>query len=230
LKTFVKQNYRPGDSLFRRRRFEFEMDRSRELQHLAPAFGNVRCTEGRSRATSAMTSGTTIRGQQLSRPHTHRAGLRTVAVLEALKGCLAMVIAYALVAMRRRDVDFGEAAEHILFFFHINPEHHWSQQVVHAADKMSIPSIAMIWGLALSYAILRFLEGYGLWKQRAWAEWLAIISGCLYLPFEMYKLIRHPNAFHWAILGINILVVFYIAWVRWDEIAAARHAANAVVH
>jgi uncharacterized membrane protein (DUF2068 family) len=205
------------------------MERSRELQHLAPAFGNVRCAEGRERVTSAMSSSTTIGGQQTSRRHTHRAGLRTVAVLEALKGCLAMVIAYALVAMRRRDVDFGEAAEHILFFFHINPEHHWSQQVVHAADKMSIPSIAMIWGIALSYAILRFLEGYGLWRQRAWAEWLAIISGCLYLPFEIYKLIRHPNAFHWAILGINILVVLYIAWVRWDEIAAARRAARAAV-
>ena len=48
--------------------------------------------------------------------------------------------------MSRRDVDFGEAAEHILFFFHINPEHHWSQQVFNAADKMSDPSIAMIVG------------------------------------------------------------------------------------
>ena len=198
------------------------MERRRVLQHLGPAFGKVRSAAGRNRLTSDMSSGTTIRGQQTSRRHTHRAGLRTVAVLEALKGCLALVIAYALVVMRRRDVDFGEAAEHILFFFHINPERHWSQQVLHAADKMSTPSLAMIWGIAISYAILRFLEGYGLWKQRAWAEWLAIVSGCLYLPVELYKLIRHPNAFHWAILGINILVVLYIAWVRWDEIAAAR--------
>ncbi|MGB8887893.1 MAG: DUF2127 domain-containing protein [Candidatus Korobacteraceae bacterium] len=200
------------------------MGHSRELQHLLPAFGNVRGADGRNGTTSAMTSSTTMSGHQLARGHAHRAGLRTVAVLEALKGCLALVGAYVLVVMIRRDVDFGDAAEHILFFFHINPGHHWSQQLLHAADKMSNASIAMIWGIALSYAILRFLEGYGLWRQRAWAEWLAIISGCLYLPFELYKLIRHPNAFHWAILGINILVVLYIAWVRWDEIAAARRA------
>jgi uncharacterized membrane protein (DUF2068 family) len=34
--------------------------------------------------------------------------------------------------------------------------------------------------------------------------------------------VRHPSEFHWALLGINIVVVLYIAWVRWDEIKAAR--------
>ena len=71
-------------------------------------------------------------------------------------------------------------------------------------------------------------KGYGLWRQRAWAEWLAIISGCIYIPFEVYKVVRRPNELHWAILGINILVVLYIAWVRWDEIMAARERAMPV--
>ena len=172
-----------------------------------------------------MSSSITIRGQSASRRHTHRAGLRTVAVVEALKGCLALLGAYVFARMIRRDVDFEEAAEHVLFFFHINPYHHrLSEQFLRAADKVSDTSIAMIAAIAISYATLRFIEGYGLWKQRAWAEWLAIISGCIYLPFELYKLVRHPNELHWIILGINILVVLYIAWVRWDEIVAARRA------
>lgn len=170
-----------------------------------------------------MISTTTTSGQSLSHRPAHRAGLRTVAIVEALKGGVALLGAYVFIHMIRRDVDFEEAAEHILFRFHINPyNHHWSRQVLHAADKVSSTSIAMIAGIAIAYASLRFLEGYGLWKQRVWAEWLAIISGCIYLPFELYKLIRHPNELHWIILGINILVVLYIAWVRWDEIKAAR--------
>jgi uncharacterized membrane protein (DUF2068 family) len=36
--------------------------------------------------------------------------------------------------------------------------------------------------------------------------------------------VRHPNELHWVILGINILVVLYIAWVRWDEIKGARRS------
>jgi uncharacterized membrane protein (DUF2068 family) len=119
-------------------------------------------------------------------------------------------------------VDFGEAAEHILFFFHISPNHRLTRQFVNAADKISDTSIAMIIGIAVVYASLRLLEGYGLWRQRVWAEWLAIVSGCIYLPFELYKLIRHPNELHWVILGVNVIVVLYIGWVRWDEIKAAQ--------
>lgn len=160
--------------------------------------------------------------QQIARRHSHRAGLRTVALVEALKGVLALIGAYVFIGMIRRDVDFGEAAEHILFFFHISPNHKLTRQFVSAADKISDTSIAMIIGIAVAYASLRLLEAYGLWRQRVWAEWLAIVSGCIYLPFELYKLVRHPNELHWVILGVNVIVVLYIAWVRWDEIEAAR--------
>jgi uncharacterized membrane protein (DUF2068 family) len=154
--------------------------------------------------------------------HTHKGGLRTVAVFEAFKGALALASGYFLITLIRREVDFEEAAEHILFSLHISPNHHWSKEFLHAADKISDANLAMIAAIAITYAALRFAEGYGLWRQRAWAEWLAIISGCAYLPFEIYKVIRRPNQLHWAILGINILVVLYIGWVRWDEIKAAR--------
>jgi len=154
--------------------------------------------------------------------HTHKGGLRTVAVVEGLKGVLALLAAYLFIAMVHRDVDFESAAESILFFFHIDPDRRLSQAFLDIADKMSNVNVMLVAALAIAYAALRFLESYGLWKQRAWGEWLAIISGCVYIPFELYKLVSHPSAFHWALLGINILVVLYIAWVRWDEIQAAR--------
>jgi uncharacterized membrane protein (DUF2068 family) len=145
-----------------------------------------------------------------------------VAVFEAFKGAVALASGYVLVHMIRREVDFEYAVERILFSLHINPNNHWSREILHAANRISGTSIAMIAAIAFSYAALRFVEGYGLWRQRAWAEWLAIVSGCIYIPFEVYKIVRRPNELHWAILGINILVVLYIAWVRWDEIKAGR--------
>jgi uncharacterized membrane protein (DUF2068 family) len=181
------------------------------------------CAE-RPKAFSGMSSITTMNERRTGRHRSHRTGLRTVAFVEALKGVLALVAAYVLIRLIRRDVDFGEAAEHILYFFHISTHHRISQQFLNAADKMSDTSIATILALAGPYALLRFIEGYGLWRQRVWAEWLAIVSGCLYIPFEVWKLIRHPNQLHVVILTVNILVVLYIGWVRWDEIKAARAA------
>ncbi len=154
--------------------------------------------------------------------HSHRGGLRTVAIFEALKGLVALVAAFGFVAILRRDVDLENAAENLLYFLHIDPDRHLAQAFLDAAGRIMDVRIGTILAIALAYSILRFVEAYGLWKARAWAEWLAIISGCIYLPFEIYKLIRIPNGFHWAILGINIIVVLYIGWVRWSEITAAR--------
>jgi len=161
---------------------------------------------------------------EVSQRRTHRAGLRAVASVEALKGVLALTLAYIVTRAIRHDYDFEELAEHVFGFFHISLEHNWSQHVLDWADKISAWHPAVILGLAGAYAGLRFIEAYGLWRQRVWAEWLAIISGGIYIPLEVERLVRHPNAFHWVILLINLMVVLYIAWVRWDEIKAGRLA------
>ena len=189
-------------------------------------FDKLRCAGSAIDLTQGMNSKVTRSYRRARRAHSHKGGLRTVAVFEALKGVLALASAYVLIVMIQRDVDFEDAAEHILFSLHINPSHHWTQEFLHAANKISDLNFAMIAAIAITYAALRFAEGYGLWRQRAWAEWLAIVSGCAYIPFEIYKVIRRPNQLHWAILGINILVVLYICWVRWDEIKAEREEAT----
>src|SRR5271169_1828860 len=99
-----------------------------------------------------------------SRAHSHKGGLRTVAVFEAFKGLLALVSAYFLIVLIRRDVDFGDAALHILFSLHISPSHRWTQEFLRAANKMSDINVVLIGALAITYAVLRFAEGYGLWR------------------------------------------------------------------
>ena len=171
-----------------------------------------------------MSATTTPHDRLVCRYHSHKAGLRTVGLFEALKGVLALTLAYIVSHAIRHDYDFEDMAERIFGFFHVSLSHNWAQHVLDWADKISDWHPATILGLAAAYAAIRFAEGYGLWRQRAWAEWLAIVSGCLYIPLEVERLLRHPNWFHWSILLINLVVVFYIAWVRWDEITAAREA------
>jgi uncharacterized membrane protein (DUF2068 family) len=56
------------------------------------------------------------------------------------------------------------------------------------------------------------VEAYGLWYARAWAEWIALISGALYLPFEIYKVAHRQSLFHVSILLLNLAVVFYMIY------------------
>jgi uncharacterized membrane protein (DUF2068 family) len=148
-------------------------------------------------------------------------------MIEAAKGVLALTIGFAFVEILRRDVDLQEAALNLLNWLHIDPDRRIAHALLRAAERVSETHVATVVLLVLLYSSLRFIESYGLWRQRIWAEWLAIVSGAIYFPFEIRALIRHPTGFHWAILLINIAVVFYVAYVRWDDIQQRRTRAPA---
>ena len=150
----------------------------------------------------------------VSAPTAHIAGLRAVAALEAFKGVLAVLASFALFTLLHKDI--GDVAENIIESLHLNPANRLVHAFLNAADRVSDNKIVAVACVGLAYAVIRFIEAYGLWNARAWAEWFAIISGSAYLPLEIIGLIRHPNAMHWAVLIVNIIVVLYMVYVRWD--------------
>jgi len=160
--------------------------------------------------------------------HDHRRGLRAVAILEAAKGVLVLLAAFGFFEVIRHNVDLDAVAGNLLYFFHVNPNLRISHVVMRLAERMMDTDVLTVLTIAMVYSSLRFIEAYGLWRARVWAEWLAIISGAIYLPFEFYKLVRRPTPLHWTILLVNIAVVVYIAWVRWDDIKERGRQPSAV--
>jgi uncharacterized membrane protein (DUF2068 family) len=70
---------------------------------------------------------------------------------------------------------------------------------------------------------VRFTEAWGLWNRRVWAEWFALLSGALYLPWEIFKLVELPNWWHVGVFLLNIAILLYILNIR---IAAYRDLAR----
>jgi uncharacterized membrane protein (DUF2068 family) len=68
----------------------------------------------------------------------------------------------------------------------------------------------MIGCLVVVYALVRFIEAYGLWRARRWAEWLAAVSGAIYVPFELYELSRGLSWLKLAALTANLAVVAFM--------------------
>jgi len=138
--------------------------------------------------------------------------LRGIAALEFSKGVLILLVACAfLFFVRRESSDFGQA---ILDLLHISPDHHFARILLRWSDTLTDMKTWAVAGAAFSYSLLRFVEAYGLWRARAWAEWIALLSASIYVPFEAYSWIREPNAFHTCLLLINLAVVFYMAYLR----------------
>jgi uncharacterized membrane protein (DUF2068 family) len=148
---------------------------------------------------------------------THIKGLRSIAAIEITKGILVLVGAFALIILIRRDVDFQDIALSILNFLHIDPDRRLAERLLEAAGRASEVHASYIGVAAGLYSSIRFIEGYGLWRARIWAEWMALISGAIYLPFEIQAIIHKPTWLHWSFLITNLLILAYIAWVRFGE-------------
>ena len=137
--------------------------------------------------------------------------LRGIASFEMTKGLIVLFAAFGILFLVGKDP--WDVADGLLRILHISPDHHFAQAFLNWADNLTDAKLWAVAGAAGAYSALRFVEAYGLWYARAWAEWIALVSGMLYLPFEIYKLIHKQSLFHIAVLVINLAIVLYMAYL-----------------
>lgn len=154
----------------------------------------------------------------------HKRGLRTIAGIELSKGVVVLICAVAVVALLKRDFDLEEAAQNLLYMLHVDPEKRLSLLFVDAAGRVQDANLKVIGAAACVYSLMRFIEAYGLWMKRVWAEWFALLSGLVYLPLEIRELLRGVTTFKWLVLITNVVIVAYIARIRLSAHNAKRAA------
>ncbi|HMK28558.1 MAG TPA: DUF2127 domain-containing protein [Terriglobales bacterium] len=135
-----------------------------------------------------------------------------MASVEFVKGLVVLLAGFGVLSLVHRDA--WDVAESFLEWLRISPEDHYAQVFLNLADQITDAKLWTVAIGALAYSTLRFVEAYGLWRARAWAEWLALISGSIYLPFEIVELARRPDWIRLSILLINLAVVLYMAFLR----------------
>ena len=141
-------------------------------------------------------------------------GVYIVAWLEAAKGGLVLLVGFGLLALVHQDIQ--AMAEQLVRRFHLNPASHYPQIFIHA---LSAATEARLWFLActaLAYAIIRFIEAYGLWREKRWAEWFAAASGGIYIPIELYELWQGVTWAKTCMLVLNAIIVAYMSHVLWQ--------------
>ncbi|MFZ0477882.1 MAG: DUF2127 domain-containing protein [Terriglobales bacterium] len=155
----------------------------------------------------------------------HIKGVRTVATVEFVKGLIVVAAGLGVFSMRHHK-DLWGIAESFLEFFHANPYHHYVGVFIALVSRFNDVRLWKIAVAASIYAAMRFVEAYGLWYALPWAEWMAFISGAVYIPFEMIDLIRRPTPIRLAIIVINALVVLYMLHLRVQAAERRRRAAH----
>lgn len=145
-----------------------------------------------------------------ARPTTLR-GLRAVALFEAAKGAAVLLAGFGVLFV----VDHGSVAalDALVGHLHLNPAKHAPRIFLELLGDTSNRDLQGLAAGALAYAALRLTEAFGLWHGRAWAAWIAIASGLVYVPFEIAGLAHGANALKVALLVANLAIVAYMVAV-----------------
>lgn len=131
--------------------------------------------------------------------------LRTVALLEGAKGAVALLAASGLALHREVAAVVHLLAEHL----HLNPGRDLPNAFYEALKADAAAHLKLIAGGILVYAVIRFVEAVGLWRERRWAEWLGALSAAVYLPFELLQFARHPGLLSAGfVVFTSFLVIF----------------------
>ena len=138
-----------------------------------------------------------------------RQALRSVAVFEFAKGAAVLAAALSLYWLNPSNV-----ADAFLNFLHISPDHHVAHLLFSLADRLSDITIWHVVVGACCYSGLRFTEAYGLWWERAWAEWIALVSGAIYLPVEIRLMFRRVTLLHVGVFLVNVAIVIFMFYLR----------------
>jgi len=147
--------------------------------------------------------------------------VRIVAAVEAAKGALVLVAGLGLFELLHRDVQ--AIAERIVEHFHLNPASRTPRILLDAAGALTDERLAVLAMGAIAYSTARFIEAYGLWRERRWAEWFAVVAGGLYIPIELYELVRRVTWIRFGLLAVNVAIVVYLARVLWRTRGPAAH-------
>jgi uncharacterized membrane protein (DUF2068 family) len=143
------------------------------------------------------------------KPGGSKAGLRTIAALEAVKGALVLFVAFGLPGLTHHHT--RRFLEKLVGHFHLNPAHRYPQIFIRLGDHLDNTRFRVLAVAAIIYAGVRFAEAYGLWRQRRWGEWLGCVGAALYVPVEIRHLVHHPTVFTTIVLVVNLVVVIYLA-------------------
>jgi len=148
-------------------------------------------------------------------PHAHP-GLHLIALLEAGKGLLAVLAATGLELMGPAPLRAG--VDKLIVRFSLDPDHGALPSLLTMINPGAVHLAAA--GM-LAYGVLHIVEAWGLWRAKAWASMLGCVSAAIYLPFDVYAIVRHPGWAAWAVLAINLAVVGILAR---DLVRRRRHS------
>ena len=142
--------------------------------------------------------------------HEHSRGLVTIGIFKLLKAVF--FFAMGVGALHFINGDLYQSITQAVIALKFDPESHFVSVLLEKADMMDDHVLRMLSVATLSYSAVATTEGIGLLMEQTWAEYLTLIMGIAFLPWEGFEILRHGSLWRVGVMLINIAIVAYLLW------------------
>lgn len=138
----------------------------------------------------------------------HSRGLLLIAVFKLFKSLSLLALGIGALNLMHKDV--ADQLERWIELFRVDPDNHY----IHwALEKLSILDARKLKELSVGtffYSALYLTEGTGLALRKRWAEYFTVVSTSLFIPLEVYELVKRLTLVKGILVLVNIGIVAYL--------------------
>jgi uncharacterized membrane protein (DUF2068 family) len=149
-------------------------------------------------------------------------GILLIASFKLFKAALLLAVAIGALSLLHKDV--AAAAMRLLNTLHVDHDNNYIHGLVMKLGLVTDRKLELISAGSFFYTALLGTEGVGLLLRKHWAEYLTIIATALFIPLEIYELVKHFGIGKIIVLVINSAVVAYLIYrVKYDPMHMQTH-------
>jgi uncharacterized membrane protein (DUF2068 family) len=137
-------------------------------------------------------------------------GLFLISLFKLGKALLLITLGIGVLNLVDRDI--GEMFMDLVEKVHVNTENRLVQHILLQLDLIDERMLKEISLGTFLFAGVLLVEGAGLFFQKVWAEYMAVIETAIFIPFEIQGIIKHATAVRSFVIVLNIAVVFYLVY------------------
>jgi uncharacterized membrane protein (DUF2068 family) len=134
--------------------------------------------------------------------------LYVIIAIKLLKGVLLLLLALGVYSLS--DNNLPAQFRGLLQFLHIDPDKKFFSDLENKIALVTPAKVILVAGGAFFYSLFSLVEGVGLIFRVSWAGWLAIGESAFFVPIEIYELVHRPSLAAFAILALNVFIVWYL--------------------
>jgi uncharacterized membrane protein (DUF2068 family) len=146
-----------------------------------------------------------------------RAGvLLAIALFKLVKAVLLITLGVGALSLVH-DGDAPATLNGFVAQFRVDPQNRFIHQAITRISGLDTKRLEELGVGTFVYAAVFLVEGTGLLFRKRWAEYLTTLVTLSFIPFEVYEMWQHPSALKAVGIGVNALIVVYLALRLWRE-------------